>query len=480
MSDRFPPPPPLSSYPQTLARQVDALGQVPASSYDQMSPKDDTLKRLMAAVERVDMRVAAGRLLSVNNTLVTALLPGARVGELVELRSTDSGERRQAEVIGLDGEKALLAPLGSTAGLSTRTEVVALRRSPDIVCGDHLLGMVLDAYGRMTPIEPGGRVRPPSPDAVARPLNCDPPDPMTRPRIAHPCVVGLRAVDGLITCGIGQRVGIYGNAGAGKSTLISSIVANCEADVVVVGLIGERGREVGDFIAKTLTGQRARQSVVVAATSDRPPVERVQATLAATTIAEHFRDQGKHVLLVLDSVTRVARALRDLGLSANEPPTRRGFPPSVFSILPRLFERAGCSAQGAITAFYTVLVEGEVDMDPVAEETRALLDGHIVLSQELGAKGHYPAIDILASRSRVMSAVASAEQIDNAAHIRELVARYREIELLVQVGEYKAGSDRIADEAIRKIGDIDHFLRQKPDQTSSLDETTRALRALSR
>lgn len=437
--------------------------------------KDERVRRLLAAVERVDMRVAAGRLLSVNNTLVTAHLPGARIGELVELRSTDTGDKREAEVIGLDGEKALLAPFGSTVGLSTKTEVIALRRTPEILVGDHLLGTVMDAFGPVATIERDWGGGPAAPGSTYRPLNANPPDPMRRPRISQPCSVGIRAIDALLTCGVGQRIGIYGTAGVGKSTLMSSIVANCQADVVVVGLIGERGREVGDFVARTLAGERARRSVVVASTSDRPPVERVHATLVATAVAEHFRDQGRHVLLVIDSVTRVARALRDLGLSANEPPTRRGFTPSVFSALPRLFERAGCSARGSITAFYTVLVEGEMDMDPVAEETRALLDGHIVLSPTLAAKGHYPAIDILASRSRVMSAIVPPEHGDAASHVRELVAKHREIELLLQVGEYKAGADRVADEAIAKLERIDEFLRQKPDAGSSMDEALAGL-----
>jgi ATP synthase in type III secretion protein N len=437
----------------------------------QVQPGSDIVRRLLAAVDHVETRVAAGRLLSVNNTMVQAHLPGARIGELVELRSTDTGEKRNAEVIGLDGDRAMLAPFGSTAGLSTKTEVIALRRTPEVLTGDHLLGNVMDAFGRLTPMTKLARERGPDPKAVARPLTANPPDPMSRPRIAHPFPLGIRSIDALMTCGVGQRIGIYGNAGAGKSTLVSSIVANSNADVIVVGLIGERGREVGDFIEKTLSGTRADRSVVIAATSDRPPVERVQATLVATSVAEHFRDQGKSVLLVIDSVTRVARALRDLGLSANEPPTRRGFPPSVFSILPRLFERAGTSPKGSITAFYTVLVEGEADMDPVAEETRALLDGHIVLSQELAAKGHYPAIDVLASRSRVMSSIVSKSHSDMANRLRELVAKHREIELLVQVGEYKQGTDRAADEAIARITSIDSFLRQTPEHSEDFEAT---------
>jgi ATP synthase in type III secretion protein N len=431
----------------------------------------DVVRRLMAAVDHVETRVAAGRLLSVNNTMVHAHLPGARIGELVELRSTDTGERRQAEVIGLDGDRAMLAPFGSTAGLSTKTEVIALRRTPEVITGDHLLGTVMDAFGRTIPITRQAQERGPDPRAAGRPLSASPPDPMSRPRISTPFPLGIRSIDALMTCGVGQRIGIYGNAGAGKSTLMSSIVANTNADVIVVGLIGERGREVGDFIERTLGGDRADRSVVVASTSDRPPVERVQATLVATSVAEHFRDQGKNVLLVIDSVTRVARALRDLGLSANEPPTRRGFPPSVFSILPRLFERAGTSPKGSITAFYTVLVEGEIDMDPVAEETRALLDGHIVLSQELAAKGHYPAIDVLASRSRVMTSIVTRDHTDQANRLRELVAKHREIELLVQVGEYKKGTDHAADEAIARIANIDAFLRQAPDRNEPFPAT---------
>jgi ATP synthase in type III secretion protein N len=441
---------------------------------------ENPVRRLLAAVERLELRVAAGRLLSVNNTLVTAHLPSARVGELVELRSTDTGDRRSAEVIALDGERAMLAPFGSTAGLSTKTEVIALRRAPEILVGDHMLGTVMDAYGRIEFNMLGSEPKSPGPSSTLRPLQASPPEPMRRPQITEPFSVGVRTIDSLLTCGVGQRFGIYGNAGMGKSTLMSSIVANCKADIVVAGLIGERGREVGDFVARTLSGEQASRSIVVASTSDRPPVERVHATLVATTIAEHFRDQGKHVLLVIDSVTRVARALRDLGLSANEPPTRRGFTPSVFSALPRLFERAGRSARGSITAFYTVLVEGDADMDPVAEETRALLDGHIVLSADLAAKGHYPAIDILASRSRVMQSIVTPDHGKNAARVRELVAKHRDIELLLQVGEYKSGSDALADQAIAKISSIDSFLRQGADETSDIDRAIARLAALVR
>jgi ATP synthase in type III secretion protein N len=431
----------------------------------------DTVRKLLMAVDHLQTRVPAGRLLSVSNVLVQAELPGAHIGEMIELRSSDTGERRYAEVIGLEGNKAILAPFGSTAGLSIKTEVIALRRSPEIMVGDHLLGHVVDAFGNFTPMA-GGVAQASDPSiGVPRPINTAPPDPLSRPRIKKPLSVGIRVIDAAMTCGVGQRIGIYGNAGTGKSTLVSSIVANSSADVIVVGLIGERGREVGDFIAKVAESGQSNRCIVVAATSDRPPVERVQATLVATTLAEHFRDRGLNVLLVIDSVTRVARALRDLGLSANEPPTRRGFPPSVFSMLPRLFERAGTSPSGSITAFYTVLVEGEADMDPVAEETRALLDGHIVLSPKLAAKGQYPAIDILESRSRVMSAVTSPEHNDAASRLRELVAKYNEIELLVQVGEYRRGTDATADAAIARIEAIRAFLKQKPEQRVTLETT---------
>ncbi|MEM7641693.1 MAG: FliI/YscN family ATPase, partial [Pseudomonadota bacterium] len=281
--------------------------------------------------------------------------------------------------------------------------------------------------------------------------------------------------DGLLTCGLGQRVGIFGEPGGGKSTLLASLVKGCEADVCVVALIGERGREVREFVEDTLGPDALARSVLVVATSDRPAVERASAAFTATAVAEHFRDQGKNVLLVLDSITRFARALRDIGLSAGELPTRRGFPSSVFAQLPGLLERAGTAATGSITAFYTVLVEGDGAGDPVAEEVRGILDGHIVLSADLAAKAHYPAIDIARSKSRLMAAVAEDGHRKIAARFLALAAKFREVEFLVQVDEYATGSDALADAAIERAAAMDRFLKQGADERVGFDATKAAL-----
>ena len=288
----------------------------------------------------------------------------------------------------------------------------------------------------------------------------------------------MRVLDGLLTCAEGQRVGIFGPAGAGKSTLMARIVRGADADVFVVALVGERGREVREFLDRSLGPDGLARSVVVVATSDRPALERVKAAQTATSIAEWFRDPGLRVVLFVDSVTRLARAWREIGLAAGEPPTRRGYPPSVFAALPRLLERAGSNALGSITAFYTVLVEGELAADPVAEEVKSILDGHVVLSPKLAEAEHHPAIDVLASRSRVMEAVVGEAHREAAARVRQLMARYAEMELLVRVGEYQRGTDALADEAVDKIEGIRAFLRQRGLAMTPWDDTVARLQGL--
>jgi type III secretion protein N (ATPase) len=283
--------------------------------------------------------------------------------------------------------------------------------------------------------------------------------------------LGVRVIDGLLTVGDGQRLGIYGEPGGGKSSLMAQIVKGAQADICVMALIGERGREVREFVERHLGPEGMARSVLVVATSDRSAIERMQAAYAATAIAEHFRDEGRRVILLMDSVTRFARALREIGLAAGEPPTRRGFPPSVFASLPGLMERAGPGETGSITAFYTVLVEGDGGGDPIAEETRGILDGHIVLSPSLAAQNHYPAVDVLVSRSRVMGAVAAPEHVKAAGRFRQLLARYQEAEFLVQVGEYKSGSDALTDKAIARIDDLRGFLRQGEHETTPFEES---------
>jgi ATP synthase in type III secretion protein N len=435
------------------------------------------IARLNRLVGQIETRRSSGRLLAVTGPLVRAELPGAEVGELCEMRDPDTGDTKLAEVVGLDNETAFLAPYGGSSGFSIRTEVVGLRRPPTVMCGDHLLGTVIDALGNFMHYE-GSEPPRPGAESERRRITAQAPDPMERDPIHTPLGIGIRAIDSLLTVGEGQRMGIFGTAGGGKSTLMSEIVMRSDAQVTVVALVGERGREVNDFIEKALTKESRERTVVVVATSDRPSVERMQAAMTATAVAEHFRDRGMKVLLFVDTVTRLARALREIGLSAGEPPGRRGFPPSVYAALPLLFERAGPAAVGSITAFYTVLVEGDMNSDPVAEEVKGLLDGHIILSEKLAGQNHYPAIDVLVSRSRLFNDVTSKEHQAAAGRIRELYARYQELELLIQVGEYKQGADALNDEAVRKIDQIKTLLRQRPGEIAPFEQTMAALTAL--
>jgi ATP synthase in type III secretion protein N len=428
------------------------------------------LRRLKTMVNSINTRQPSGRLIAVSGTLVRADLPGAEVGELCELRDPDSGRVRFAEVVGIEGSIVFLAPHGGIAGLSIRSEVIALGRPPSVVVGDHLLGAMVNAFGDVISAGAKGMTEP-GPDAEKRPLAASPPDPLKRAPIDRVISVGVRSIDSLLTMGEGQRMGIFGTAGGGKSTLMAQVCSNTVADVIVVALVGERGREVNEFVSHALTPESRKRTIVVVATSDRPSVERMQASMTATAIAEHFRDKGLKVVLFVDTVTRLARALREIGLSAGEPPGRRGFPPSVYSALPMLVERAGMGEKGSITAFYTVLVEGDMSSDPIAEEVKSLLDGHIILSEKLAAQGHYPAIDVLTSRSRLFNAITTKQHQRAAIRLRELYAKYQEIELLIQVGEYRAGSDPVADEAIEKINAINAFLKQGPIEPAPLQET---------
>lgn len=425
------------------------------------------LGRLGRQVETLEVRQVRGRVVRAIGTVIRAVLPEARLGELCRLHDRGRSEPLLAEVVGLDGDEAVLAPLGDMAGLASGAEV---ERTGDVLrvpVGPALLGRVLDGLGTPLDLATRGPLGP----CLRRPVSAASPPALERRMIERVLPLGVRAIDGFTTCGEGQRIGIYGEPGGGKSTLLASLVRGAVVDVVVVALIGERGREVRDFLERQLDAEARARTVFVVATSDRPAVERLKASYTATTIAEAFRDEGRRVLLVMDSVTRFARALREVGLAAGEPPTRRGFPPSVMAELPRLLERAGPAASGSITAFYTVLVEGDGSGDPVAEETRSILDGHIILSPILAGSGHYPAIDILASRSRVMDAITDAGHRGRAAALRELMHRFNEIEFLVQVGEYKVGSDPRSDAALAGIDHLRAFLRQGATERTSWEET---------
>lgn len=425
-----------------------------------------SLSRLSGHVRDLQPRPARGRVVRAIGVVLRAVMPEARLGELCRI----GGHGRKtllAEVVGLDGDEVVLAPLGDIHGLVSGAEVEPTGDVLRAPVGAPVLGRVLDGLGRPLDAATRGPLHP----CQRRPVIAEPPAALDRRQVETALSLGVRAIDGLITCGEGQRMGIYGEPGGGKSTLLASLVRGADVDVVVVALVGERGREVRDFLERQIDEQTRARTVMVVATSDRPAVERLKASYTATTIAEGFRDEGLRVLLVLDSVTRFARALREVGLAAGEPPTRRGFPPSVMAELPRLMERAGPGATGSITAFYTVLVEGDGSGDPVAEETRAVLDGHIILSPSLAASGHYPAIDILASRSRVMDAIVDPEHRARAAGVRELLHRFSEIEFLVQVGEYKPGSDPRSDAALSGIEAVRGFLRQGAGEQTAWEET---------
>ncbi|WP_379553657.1 FliI/YscN family ATPase [Qipengyuania sp. DGS5-3] len=412
-----------------------------------------------------------GRLVGAVGTTLRVRGVRGRIGDVVEIQTLDEETPLGAEVVGFEGENLLLTPLGELRGVASNSEVILREMADRIPANDSLLGRVLGANG--VPIDGAGPVQL-TPDRL---LIAPTPSPMDRQPIERPLESGIRAVDALLTLGEGQRMGIFAAAGGGKSTLLAMLARQANADAIVIGLIGERGREVREFIEDALGERGLARSVVVVATSDQPAMERVRAARAATAIAEGFRAQGKHVLLLMDSVTRYARALREIGLAAGEPAVRRGLPPSVFAELPRLFERAGSDAHGAITALYTVLTEGEEE-DPVGEEVRSLLDGHIHLSRSLGARGHYPAIDIGSSQSRLFRKLAGSGQVAAAEAMRAMLAKLDDIELLLQMGEYKEGQDPLADAALAQRDAIEAFLRQRPDEPSDAAATLARLRSI--
>ncbi|MCP1846091.1 type III secretion protein N (ATPase) [Bradyrhizobium sp. USDA 4524] len=409
-----------------------------------------------------------GRVLKTVGPLISAA-GNFGIGEVCAI-SRMNQESVLAEVVGFEAGSALLTPYGRTIGISHNSTIQSVMSEYEVPVGDSLVGRVLDALGQ--PID--GRA--PLGPTERTPGNRMPPNPMSRPLIDRHFALGVRALDGALTCGEGQRMGIFAAAGGGKSTLISILVRNAQYDRCVMALIGERGREVREFIDRQLGPDGMARSVIVAATSDRPAIEQVKAAYTATAIAEYHRDRGEKVLLIMDSLTRFARAQRQIGLSAGEPPTRRGFPPSVFEQLPILVERAGKTEHGSITAFYTVLVEGDDMNEPVADEVRSLLDGHIILSRKLGSSGHYPAIDVGASASRILTNIVTSDHREAIRVLRTLLAKYNEIELLIRIGEYTTGSDPEADEAIRRKPVLDAFLRQAPCEFSSFEDTIAALK----
>lgn len=404
--------------------------------------------------------VPKGRVVEVSGTVIKAIAPKAGIGDLCLLRNLGETRYIRAEVVGFEQDIVLLMPMDDMSGLSPSTEVLSSGLQQKVPVGPELRGRVLNAMGEPLDRETKGELV----TVAEYPVLADPPPPLSRQMVDTPIAMGIKAMDGFLTCGKGQRMGIFAAAGVGKSVLLEMMVKHAQMDIIVVALIGERGREVREFIEHALGPEGMKNTVVIVATSDRPSVERARAAYVATAVAEYFRDQGLSVLLLMDSMTRFARALREIGLAAGEPPTRRGYPASVFATLPKLMERAGNSAEGSITALYTILVEGDDMNEPVADEVRSILDGHIILSRDLAAKNHYPAIDILASLSRSMRKIVSNEHQSAADKLRRLLAKYNEAELLLRVGEYKFGIDLETDEAINKIDGINSLLRQAHSQ----------------
>lgn len=429
----------------------------------------DIAADLEQVFDRINPISVRGRVSKAVGMLIDASGVQVHVGELCEL-VTPGEPPLIAEVVGFAQNRAILTPLGPLTGISTLTEVIPSGRGHVCPVGEGLLGRVLNAMGE--PIDDLG----PLSIRSYVPVQREPLSPLARRMIKKPLTTGVRAIDGMLSIGEGQRIGVFSPPGVGKSTLLGMVARGSTSDVNVVALIGERGREVKEFLEYNLGKEGLAKSVIVVSTSDRPPMERVRSAYMATAIAEYFRDQGKNVLLLMDSLTRFARAQREIGLASGEPPTRRSYPPSIFSMLPQLLERAGQGVNGSITAMYTVLTEGEDDSDPIAEEVRSILDGHIVLSRKVAASNQYPAIDVLGSISRVMSNVVSREHMNAAGRVRALLSKYQEMELLVQIGEYKEGVEALADDAIRSRPKILEFLGQPPDSFETFERTVSALR----
>jgi flagellum-specific ATP synthase len=412
-----------------------------------------------------------GKVAQVIGLVVESFGPPASLGELAHI-DCGGGRSVPAEVVGFREDRLLLMPLGAMEGIKPGSAVVASGRQLTVRVGPELLGRVLDGLG--DPIDGRG----PLTQARHAPLEAPPPNPLTRQRIQQPLPMGVKAIDGLLTCGMGQRLGIFAGSGVGKSTLLGMIAREAKADLNVIALIGERGREVREFLERDLGPEGLARSVVVVATSDQPALQRLKGAFAATAIAEHFRDQGANVILMMDSVTRFAMAQREVGLAIGEPPATKGYTPSVFALLPKLLERAGTAEAGSITALYTVLVEGDDTNEPISDTVRGILDGHIVLSRELAAQNHYPAIDVLGSVSRVMTEIVPPGHLQAAGGLRELLAVYREARDLINIGAYQHGSNPQIDRAIALVPKINAYLRQGVHEPLGYAEAIAALQGL--
>ena len=413
-----------------------------------------------------------GRVSQVIGLTIESAGPDVNVGNTCMIRPDKRSEAIMAEVVGFRNRSVLLMPLGSMSGIGPGSIVEATDKPITINMSEKLLGRVLDGLGR--PMDD----RPP-PAGEPFPVSNMPPNPLSRNRINTPLPIGVKAIDGLLTIGKGQRVGIFAGSGVGKSTLLGMIARNTKADVIVIGLIGERGREVREFIEKDLGEEGLKRSVLVVATSDQPALVRLKAAEVATSVSEYFREKGRDVMLLMDSLTRYSMAQREVGLAAGEPPVSRGYTPSVFAMMPKLLERAGNSDKGSITGLYAVLVDGDDLTEPVTDTARSILDGHIVLNRKIANKGHYPAIDVLASVSRVMSDIVGKEHKAAANAFRRYMAVYADAEDLINIGAYVRGSNADIDEAIDKHKDIEGFLTQAVDEKFEFNEAVEDMRRIS-
>ena len=429
------------------------------------------LKPYISRVRSMELLPWTGEVVELVGLLVESRGPAAAIGDFCEIHTT-AGRRIRTQVVGFRNGHVLSMPLEEIDGLKLRDQILAREDQARIRVGPQLLGRILDGFGR--PMDGLGEI----PAGESRQLYTTPPSPLEREHIGQTLVTGVRAIDGLLPCGTGQRMGIFGGSGVGKSTLLGAMSRQSSADVNVIALIGERNREVRAFLEHELGEEGMKRSVVVVATSDRPAPLRVRACFVALAIAEYFRDQGASVLLVMDSVTRLAMAQREIGLAAGEPPSQKGYTPSVFNLLPKIFERAGNFRRGSITGFFTVLVEGDDFNEPICDAVRAILDGHIVLSRDLAAAGHYPAIDILPSVSRLSSSLAAPDQLDAARKVREALAVYRQSQDLIELGAYSPGSNPKLDVAIRMRPELIEFLRQDASHFSPASETCRQMISL--
>jgi flagellum-specific ATP synthase len=429
------------------------------------------LGSLIQHAAEIELLPSVGEVTEMVGLLIASRGPVASIGDFCEVR-TSSGRSIRSQVIGFRNEQVLSLPLEEMDGLQLGDRVIARKNEALLRVGPQLLGRVLDGFGR--PIDGG----PPIQAGGAYPLYAAAPCPLEREHITEQLITGIRAIDGLLPCGKGQRVGIFGGSGVGKSTLLGAMSRHNDADVSVIALVGERNREVRAFLENELGPDGRSRSVVVVATSDRPAPLRIRACFVALAVAEYFRDQGKNVLMVLDSVTRLAMAQREIGLAAGEPPSQKGYTPSVFALLPKIFERAGHFKKGSITGFFTVLVEGDDFNEPICDAVRGILDGHFILSRELGTAGHYPALDIRHSLSRLTSRVAAPQQVSSIQKIREALALYHDSQDLIQLGAYAAGSNPKLDACIRCRPEILNFLKQDAHAFSALPETLERLEKL--